>query len=148
MKRSTVSDPPRLFIDTWGWLVLADAGDPAHAQVVQLRRRYTRQGALVTTDYVLDETVTRLFARCPFSPAKAFCDGIFEAQKTGLLMLEHVDQDRFHQAYRLRLRYRDKPAISFTDLTSFVVMRELGIRQVLTADAHFVKVQLGFQTLP
>ena len=46
------------------------------------------------------------------------------------------------------LRYRDKPRVSFTDLTSFTVMRELGIRHVLTADAHFPQAGLGFQCFP
>ena len=48
----------------------------------------------------------------------------------------------------MRLRYRDKPDISFTDFTSFVVMRELGLRDVLTADAHFAQAHLGFRRLP
>jgi len=63
-------------------------------------------------------------------------------------VIEPVHTQRFEQAYRLRLRYRDKPRISFTDLTSFTVMRELGIRQVLTADAHFTQVGLGFHQVP
>ena len=49
---------------------------------------------------------------------------------------------------RLRLRYHDKPRISFTDLTSFVVMRELGLHRVLTGDAHFEQVGLGFVRFP
>jgi len=32
MKRSTPDD--RLFLDTWGWLVLADAKDSAHPHAV------------------------------------------------------------------------------------------------------------------
>jgi predicted nucleic acid-binding protein len=136
-----------LFVDTWGWLALADARDPAHSKVVQLRRRYAERGVLVTTDYVLDETFTRLFSRCPFREAEKFCTRIFDAQKIGMLILEHITLDRFKAAYRLRLRYGDKPQISFTDLTSFVVMKELGLADVLTADAHFAKVQLGFRTL-
>jgi uncharacterized protein len=140
--------PERLFVDTWGWLALADSRDPAHEQVVSERRSYTGAGALVTSDYVLDETITRLFSACPFSVARKFCDAILEAASSGLLHLERITPERFDAAYRLRLRYRDKPRISFTDLTSFVVMRELDIRNVLTADRHFAQVHLGFRCLP
>jgi predicted nucleic acid-binding protein len=49
---------------------------------------------------------------------------------------------------RLRLRYDDKPRISFTGLASFVVTSELGIHRVLTGDAHFEQVGLGFIRLP
>jgi predicted nucleic acid-binding protein len=38
--------------------------------------------------------------------------------------------------------------ISFTDITSFVVMRELGLSAVLTGDAHFEHVGQGFKRLP
>jgi predicted nucleic acid-binding protein len=148
MKNSTSSSPPpRLFVDTWAWLVFSDDHDAAHAELVDLRRRY-RDPRLpwVTTDYVLDELVTRLFPRRPFANAEAFCSGLFQAQTKGLLLVERITAGRFDRAWQLRLRYRDKPRISFTDLTSFVVMRELGIRHVLTADAHFTHA--GFQRLP
>jgi predicted nucleic acid-binding protein len=148
MKRSMAIEPARLFIDTWGWLALADAKDPAHQRAVHIRRSHAGQGSLVTTDYILDETITRLFSRCPFSPAHIFCEGIFEARTLGMLTLEVVTPDRFERAWKLRMRYRDKPHISFTDLTSFVVMQELGIREVLTADSHFAKVHLGFRIAP
>jgi len=44
----------------------------------------------------------------------------------------------------MRLRYRDKPDISFTDLTSFAIMEEENITAVLTNDRHFSQVNLGF----
>ena len=75
-------------------------------------------------------------------------EGVFEASNLGLLDIEHVTPERFAQAWRLRLRYRDKPRISFADLTSFVVMRELGLREILTADAHFEHVGMGFVRKP
>jgi uncharacterized protein len=62
--------------------------------------------------------------------------------------IERITLERFEAAYEMRMRYRDKPGISFTDLTSFVVMKELGITDVLTADAHFAQVRLGFRCLP
>jgi uncharacterized protein len=147
MKSSTAIEP--LFVDTWGWLVLANDRDPAFDAVAELRRQYAKSGGLwITTDYVLDETITRLFMTTPFRQAEAFCKGIFESQKAEVLAIEPIHLQRFEEAYRLRLRYRDKPRISFTDLTSFSVMRELGIRQVLTADAHFTQVGLGFHQVP
>jgi len=48
----------------------------------------------------------------------------------------------------LRKKYQDKPDISFTDFTSFVIMQELAINRVFTGDAHFEKVNLGFEILP
>jgi predicted nucleic acid-binding protein len=147
MKRSTAIEP--LFVDTWGWLVLANDRDPAFAAVAALRRQYAESAGLwITTDYVLDETITRLFMTTPFRHADAFCKAIFESQKAGVLGIEPIHPERFEEAYRLRLRYRDKPRISYTDLTSFIVMRELGIRQVLSADAHFSQVGLGFHQVP
>ena len=146
MPRSTRAS--QLFIDTWGWLALADARDPAHKDVVRERRLRSSRGELVTTDYVLDETITRLYSRSPYSSARRFSDAVFEASALGFLQIERIGVDRFAAAYELRLRYRDKPGFSFTDLTSFVVMRELGIREVLTADVHFDQVHLGFQRVP
>ena len=139
----------RLVVDTWGWLVLADAKHQAHLRAVHLRRRYTGPGkALVTTDYVLDEMITRLYARGPFPETERFCDAVFREGELGLLAIERITAERFKKAYQLRLRHRDKPRISFTDLTSFVVMRELGVRHVLTADTHFSQAHLGFQIVP
>ena len=139
----------RLFVDTWAWLVLANDRDPAFASVSRLRGAAASQAsAWVTTDYVLDETMTRLFAGATFALARRFMEGVFEASNQGLLDIEHVTPERFAQAWRLRLRYRDKPRISFTDLTSFVVMRELGIKHALTADAHFEQVGMGFVRTP
>lgn len=67
--------------------------------------------------------------------------------------LNYVDYllERYSKAKKprkLRLIYLDKPDISFTDLTSMVVMLELRIEHIVTADAHFLKVGEGFQLLP
>lgn len=139
----------RLFADTWAWLVLANERDLAFGALFRLRAGAARrEGAWVTTDYVLDETMTRLFSVSPFIKARRFAEGIFDASRQGLLDIEHVTPERFREAWHLRLRFRDKPRISFTDLTSFAVMRELGLRHVLTGDAHFEQVGMGFVRIP
>ena len=48
----------------------------------------------------------------------------------------------------LRLKYLNQPQIFFTDLSSMVVMQEFTISRILTEDAHFIKVGLGFELLP
>jgi uncharacterized protein len=139
----------RCFIDTWAWLVLASDHDPAFSAVSTLRAKAaSRLGAWVTTDYVLDETLTRLFAAAPFQKARRFAEAIFQASEVGLVAVERVTLERFQAAWQLRLRYRDKPRISFTDLTSFVVMKEMGLTSVISGDAHFEHAGLGFRRIP
>lgn len=147
MIRSMAVD--RLFVDTWAWLVLANARDPAFQSVSSLRAGAAAGGnTWVTSDYVLDETITRLFSTIPFPLARRFLDGIFQASRENLLDIEHITPERFSRAVRLRFRYHDKPRISFTDFTSFVVMNELGIKRVITGDAHFEQVGMGFLRIP
>ena len=141
--------PARCFVDTWAWLVLANDRDPAFAAVSLLRSGVAgRSGAWVTSDYVLDETLTRLFAAAPFPKARRFAEAIFQASELGLVEIERVTRERFQAAWQMRLRYRDKPRISFTNLTSFVVMKEMGLTSVITGDAHFEHAGLGFRRIP
>jgi predicted nucleic acid-binding protein len=138
-----------LFVDTWGWLALEDRRDSAHSQVLQLYRDFrARNVQAVTTDYVLDETMTLLFRRRPFEEAQRFVEGLLAAAEAQYLSIQRITAERFSKAWRLRLRYHDKKDISFTDLTSFVVMQEHRIAEILTDDQHFKQVNLGFVTLP
>ena len=149
MKSFTSSDEPPLFIDTWGWIALADRRESAHEEVQSLRRRYSKRLAgWVTSDYVLDETFTRVFSRRPFQDARDFCDRLFRARDSGLLRIEAITPSRFREAYRLRIQLQDKATISFTDLTSMCLMQELGLVHVVTQDSHFLQVGLGFEILP
>ena len=62
---------------------------------------------------------------------------IFEnAENEGYLKIERINKMRFRLGKKLRIKYIDKPDISFTDLTTMVVMEELGIKGILTEDKH------------
>jgi predicted nucleic acid-binding protein len=130
-------------------MALANQRESAHRAVLAAHRRELESGLTsVTSDYVLDEPISRLFSTFSFPDAEVFCRGIFQAADAGSLVIERINSARFEKAYQLRLRYRDKPRISFTDFTSFVVMQELGLHRVLTEDAHFVQVGMGFERVP
>lgn len=138
-----------LFVDSWGWIALANAQDDAHETVRKLYHDEREAGfKIVTTDFVLDEVITFLFSKIVPQPAEKYVQGLIDSAREGHLQLEQISAGRFKSAWDLRLKYRDKPDISFTDLTSFVVMKELGIKRALTNDRHFTQVNLGFQTIP
>ena len=139
----------KLFIDTWGWVLLHNRREPRHRAIKMFYENFrATRGQTFTTDYVLDETFTLLFRRLPFPLARESLEKIEEAIEEGYLQLERITPERFERAKELRLRFQDKPRISFTDLTSMVVMEELGITDILTGDAHFAHVGMGFRVLP
>jgi predicted nucleic acid-binding protein len=139
----------KLFIDTWGWITIHNKREPRHEEINTFYRNFRTQGGTVyTTDYVLDETLTLLFRRLSFSLAKNSVAFLDEAIRQGYLRLEWITPERFEQAKKLRLRFQDRPKISFTDLTSMVVMEELGLISILTEDDHFVQVGMSFKKMP
>ncbi len=138
-----------MFVDTWGWMALGHRRDPQHAEVRRTYEALRRHGIPIwTSDYVLDELITLLFRREVFAEAVRFVAGIMAAQAVGHARIERVTPERFFEAWELRKRFHDKPTLSFTDLTSMVIMGERGIHQVLTGDEHFVQVGMGFLRIP
>jgi uncharacterized protein len=112
-----------IFVDTWGWLTLRDRKEKKQTEVSQFFCNHISCNRLIyTTDYVLDETFTLFFKKL----------SSFKAQSSADLILNAIyDGD-----------------ISFTDISSMVVMQELGIQHILTGDAHFTHVNLGFVVIP
>ncbi len=138
----------RLFVDTWGWLTLRDKGERRHQYIATAFEAFQESGgAIYTSDFVLDETFTLLFRRLPFAAARESMELLMTGVEEGSLILVPISGVRFKTAQQLRIRYQDKPAISFTDLTSMVVMHEFEIQKILTEDSHFTQVGSGFELI-
>jgi uncharacterized protein len=138
-----------LFVDTWGWLALRDKADPRHRQAVAaFNGAVSTKHPIVTSDYVLDETFTLLFRRLAIHKAKESLESLMAITDAGAVSLVPISRDRFREAVRLRVKYKDKPEISFTDFTSMVVMRESRAKRILTEDRHFAQVGMGFELVP
>jgi uncharacterized protein len=97
---------------------------------------------------VLDELITLLTKREVFEEAVKFMEGIWAASQESIIQIERVSPARFEKTWELRKRFQDKPRISFTDLTSMVIMQEQGIQHIMTKDEHFIQVNLGFVQVP
>lgn len=132
-----------VFVDTGGWMACADRSDPAHAACAAARDATLEAGRLlITTDFVVDETLTLIRFRLGLAAANAWWEQIDGRAR---LRWERVENDRFERAQNLLFQYRDKD-LSFTDCTTFAVMRELRLTTVIATDGHFR--QVGFEVLP
>ncbi len=105
------------------------------AELVRKRRRF------LTTEYVVDETVTLLLVRHSHAAAVDFLHTI---ERSEVLRLEWIGPERFHAAGALFRKHADK-TWSFTDCVSFGIMRELQVQDAFTTDHHFQ--QAGFVPL-
>lgn len=135
----------KLFVDTWGWIAVADRRDPGHKAATEIFWEARRSGGAITSNFILDETFTHLFKRRPFEEAWHFTTTVVQSP---FIDIREVTGSRFSRAIELRKQFSDKPRISFTDLSTMAIMTELGITDILTADRHFSHVGLGFRSLP
>lgn len=133
----------KFYFDTAGWMAMADKKDPKHLRSIAFRDKSLEQGAaFVTSEFVLDETLTLIRMRLGLDAAEKWWKVISESPRCEIKWItpEHV-----RQALDIFFHWRDH-AFSFTDCTSFVLMRELGIENALTGDRHFIIA--GFQIHP
>lgn len=84
-----------LFVDSSAWIALTSADDHAHAQAqaffaqeIQSRRR-----RLLTTNFVLSETLTLLRYRFGLSVAETLWKSVQQSQAAGLLEVRHLTED-------------------------------------------------------
>lgn len=131
-----------VFVDTSVLYALIDKRDSVHraarevvASLVQAGRR------LVVSDYVVAESVNLANARGGSAVARRVLDLI--EQSAGVRM-EWIGTDRFELTKMFFRKHADY-GYSFTDCTSFVLMRQLRLAEALTTDKHFVEA--GFSSL-
>lgn len=61
----------RLFVDTTGWMAMADAKNALCQKSVRFRDKSLEQGEiLVTSNYILDETLTLIRMHLGIEPAE------------------------------------------------------------------------------
>ena len=132
----------RVFGDTSFFFALVAKQDPAHQPAVTIYEKLLRgRGRVVTSDYIIDETLTLTKARINAEKSLALLERI-EASES--IDFEEIDSSRFTSAKTYFRKHSDH-GYSFTDCTSFTLMRELHLRAALTTDRHFAEA--GFEVL-
>ena len=133
----------RLFADTGAWCALYDRSDIHHARASAfLQELKSQKTQLITSDYVLDESLTLLRFRAGHKEAVDLGKWVLQSP---LVKLINVDEKIWQAAWDVFVRYDDKE-FSFTDCTSFAIMRQLGLLNAFAFDHNFE--QAGFVMLP
>ena len=120
-----------IFVDTGAWYALAMPADPDHESAKGVLASINEP--LLTTDCVVDELLTLFVVRGRKSKGIEWRHEVLERGGTNL---ERVLDDDFANALQIYEQFADK-AWSFTDCTSYVVMRRLGIKAAFSFDGDF-----------
>lgn len=132
-----------LFIDTGFLLALEIKTDQNHAAAYRYWQQFKQAPVpLVTTTYVVDETVTFLNSRGWHEKAVKVGNSLLYSPGVHLI---YIDEPLFWQGWEYFQQHADK-AYSLTDCLSFIVMRREGIEAALSFDKHFT--QAGLSKVP
>lgn len=124
-----------IFVDSGAWIAFLNRRDQHHDDAVGIYNDLVQQDTqLLTTDYVIAETVNRL--RYNHLVAVQFLDLIESSRATGGLTVAVIDSTLFQKAEQLFRQY-DTARLSFTDCTSFVVCQQYNISEAFAFDQHF-----------
>lgn len=133
-----------LFCDSSFFVAYYSASDQYHPQAVRIINDLKAQKPqIITTDYVFDETLTFLLAThhyYGYPRALKFDENVTSGEQFKLLF---VNENLFYRAKEIFKRFNKDKRWSFTDCTSYVLMKDFGIRRVLTFDENFS--QMGFK---
>lgn len=130
------------FVDTSALYALIDRKDAHHpAMAERVQRVLGSRRRLVTTDYIVCEAVNLANARGGHHVGVRILELI---ERSTAIRVEWIGSLRF-EATKIFYRRHSDHRYSFTDCTSFVMMRELRISDVLTTDEHFSEA--GFEIL-
>jgi hypothetical protein len=135
-----------LFIDTSAFLAIVNDKDKWHGRadefLNEIKKGKVKFRRIITSDYIIDETLTRIRYAIGHREAVEWGRNILASKVVDRIT---VDSDTFNEAWKLFESYEDK-FLSFTDCTSFAIMRKKGIKKAFAFDEDFERV--GFKILP
>ena len=132
----------KIFLDTSFLVAFYNKGDKNHAQARSFMAGADQSLSCVISDYVFDEILTVLLVRGGKDLSIEAGRKILEDERIDLLQ---IDMEIFDKAWLVYQSFKDKQW-SFTDCTSYVLMKNLAIHTGASFDTHFD--QFGFVAVP
>jgi predicted nucleic acid-binding protein len=132
-----------LFVDSGGWIALANADDRYHAVAAAAYPAFlTTYRRLLTTTLVVAETYVALRLGLGHAAAVRFLDLLDASPR---ILRVPLDARLEEDAAQVLRRFHDQ-RFSYTDAASFAVMRSLELTEAFAFDQHFSTA--GFVRIP
>ena len=133
--------PEPIYVDTSAFYALLDRADKYHEPARAVWPALLKEDiALLTTNYVVAETVTVLQYRIGFNAANLWYRDVL-----GVIDVYWVDEAVHRQAYELWMNL-GRRRFSLVDCVSYVTMHQKRIEKVFGFKTNFV--EQGFELLP
>ena len=130
-----------IFVDTSWFKAFADPNDDFHQKALQQLQNLPTSVNFITTNFILDETLTLIRVRVDLASALDFGTLL---TKSGIILkvIRVIAKD---EKFAWDWFPKNWSKLSFTDCTSFAVMQRLDLKDVATFDDHFSRA--GFHML-
>lgn len=125
-----------IFVDSSAWVALVLQRDSRHAEARAYYRSIVNDARLVTSNYVLGESLTFLTYRQWRRQAIELHSMIRAATRTNLLTMEWVNPAVHERAWEIYQRYDDQ-VFSYCDCTSFALCAAGAVDFAFTFDRDF-----------
>lgn len=120
-----------IFVDTGAWFASVVPSDSDHSKASEWLSQNTQP--LLTTDYVVDETLTLLKTRREGQRAMILGNAFFAGN---LATIYYLTEEDIQQTWQIFHQFSDKNW-SFTDCSSKVVIQKIRLNQAFAFDHHF-----------
>lgn len=127
----------RIFVDTSAWLALNDRNDQYYKQAaIKISLVKKQKIELVTSEYIFDESITLIRHRVSHRCAVIFGDSLLNSN---VVEIVEVNAGCRLKAWEMFKKYEDRE-LSFTDCTSFALMKNMSLHKAFTFDEDFRQV--------
>jgi predicted nucleic acid-binding protein len=127
---------PTVFIDSGAWIALLIARDVRHTRAAETFRNFPPRTRLITTNYVVAETITWMVYHGYRKQAFLLQGRLEAAEQQELLRMEWITEQDHDLAWSYLAKYQDQN-FSFSDCTSFVVAVRRKVDFVFGFDSDF-----------
>lgn len=128
----------KVFTDTSYLIAFYDVNDQFHNQSVSiLKSSLPSDSQLLISDYIYDEVLTYFITRYGYRgylKSKIFDLDVSRYHK---IHLSFINDLIWMKAREMFFKFNRDKKFSFTDCTSFALMKDLGLKDVLSFDHHF-----------